>query len=221
MSKKLGTLVKNARTAKGLTQSGLADMVDGLSASMVGKIERGEAEPEEAVLRAMAKPLGVTQVSLVDAASAKTKAAASSKTAASKTKTTSASKAKASSASKTKTASSAKKASSSSADLKLSAAELKLVKAYRKADSDTKKTALKILEGTAGALDLAAALLSAKLAPEKEEPKKSEDLLSALLSGKTGSSGSSSSKDPISQLIEGAFSSLGKRSMPEDGDETL
>ena len=42
MSRKLGDLVKKARTEKGLTQAALAEKVDGLTASDVSKIERGE-----------------------------------------------------------------------------------------------------------------------------------------------------------------------------------
>ena len=45
MSKKLGNLIKEARTAKGLSQAALAEKVDGISASDVSKIERGEKEP--------------------------------------------------------------------------------------------------------------------------------------------------------------------------------
>ena len=61
MSKKLGTLIKEARTAKGFTQAALAEKVEGLTASDVSKIERGEKEPEQNVLKQIAKVLGVTQ----------------------------------------------------------------------------------------------------------------------------------------------------------------
>ena len=47
MSKKLGNLIKEARTAKGITQSALAEQVDGVTASDVGKIARGEKEPTQ------------------------------------------------------------------------------------------------------------------------------------------------------------------------------
>ena len=63
MSRKLGDLVKKARTEKGLTQAALAEKVDGLTASDVSKIERGEKEPAQDVLKQMAKALGVTQKS--------------------------------------------------------------------------------------------------------------------------------------------------------------
>jgi ribosome-binding protein aMBF1 (putative translation factor) len=69
MSAKLGKLVKEARTAKGLSQAALAQKVEGLTASDVSKIERGEKEPSQAILKKMAAPLGVTQKSLLEALS--------------------------------------------------------------------------------------------------------------------------------------------------------
>ena len=68
MSKKRGNLIKEARTAKGITQSSLADQVAGLTASEYGKIERGEKEPTQDIIKKIAKTLGVTQKSLLDAA---------------------------------------------------------------------------------------------------------------------------------------------------------
>ncbi len=124
MSKKLGKLVKEARTAKGLTQAQLADKVSGLTASDVSKIERGEKEPAETVVKQIAKALGVTQVSLVSAMSGKT------------------SSAKAGSG----------KTSSAAGDLKLTAAEKKLVTLYRKADAETKKAAMDLLAGESSSL---------------------------------------------------------------------
>ena len=150
MSKKLGKLVKEARTAKGFTQAQLADKVDGLTASDVSKIERGEKEPAEAVVKLMAKALGVTQVSLVSAMSGKSSAA---KTGTGKTGT-------------------------SSADLKLTAAEKKLLNLYRKADADTKKAAMDLLAGESSTLaDILGALLG------KQSGKKQDDTMSAMLSG--------------------------------------
>ena len=110
MSKKLGTLVNDARLKKGLSMAALAEQVEGLSSSMVGKIERGESEPAEDVLRAMAKALGVTQKSLVDAASgtgAAAKKTAAKSTAAKSTtaKSTAAKKASSKSTTAKKTAS--------------------------------------------------------------------------------------------------------------------
>ena len=83
MAKKLGTLIKEARTGAGLTQEQLAKKVKGLSASDVSKAERGEKELTQEQLKAIAKATGVTQKSLLDAAkggSAKPAAAKTSST---------------------------------------------------------------------------------------------------------------------------------------------
>ena len=150
MSKKLGKLVREARTAKGMTQAQLADKVDGLTASDVSKIERGEKEPAEAVVKLMAKALGVTQVSLVSAMSGKSSAA---KTGTGKTGT-------------------------ASSDLKLTAAEKKLVNLYRKADADTKKAVMDLLAGESSSLaDILGSLLG------NQTGKKQDDTMSAMLSG--------------------------------------
>lgn len=146
MSKKLGNLIKEARTAKGFTQAELAAKVDGLSAAALGKAERGEAEPTEEVVRAIAKMLGVTQTSLVEALSGKTSAkTSSSKTSSAKTASSKTSSSKTSS-SKT---SSAKKASktTSGTGMKLTAAEKQLVELYRGADSNVKKAVMSLLKG--------------------------------------------------------------------------
>ena len=137
MSRKLGDLVKNARTEKGLTQAALAEKVDGLTASDVSKIERGEKEPAQDVLKQMAKALGVTQKSLLDAATGSGKTAAA-KTTSSKTGTA------AKKTSSSKTTSTVKDTIDT---LKLTATEKKLVQLYRKADTKTKKAAINLLEG--------------------------------------------------------------------------
>ncbi len=150
MSKKLGKLVKEARTAKGLTQAQLADKVSGLTASDVSKIERGEKEPEESIVKQIAKALGVTQVSLVSAMSGK------------------------SSSAKTGTG----KTASAAGDLKLTAAEKKLVNLYRKADAETKKAAMDLLAGESSSLmDILGSLLGG------QNGKKQDDTMSAMLSG--------------------------------------
>ncbi len=183
MSKKLGNLVKEARTEKGMTQEALAKKVKGLTASDISKIERGEMEPTQAVLKEIAKVLGVTQTSLISAASGKTSAARTgSGTAKAKTaKTTS------------KTASKTTAAKKTTADLKLTAAEKKLVQAYRKADAATKKTAVSLLEGNASAGDLIMALISAKTGNAAKPSSGNtasglEGLLGSLLGGKADAS---------------------------------
>ena len=66
--KKVGDLIKEARTKAGLSQEKLAAMIDGLSASEVSKAERGDKELTQAELKAIAKATGVTQKSLLEAA---------------------------------------------------------------------------------------------------------------------------------------------------------
>ena len=142
-TKKVGDLIKEARTNAGLSQTALAAQIDGLSASDIGKAERGEKELTQAALKAIAKATGVTQKSLLEApkgASTATKKTPSSTKTTKTTKTT------------TSTSTSAKKAAE---ELKLSSAEKTLVKLYRAADSDRKKAAVSLLKGettTAGEL---------------------------------------------------------------------
>ena len=191
MSKKLGDLVKKARTEKGFTQAGLAEKVDGLTASDVSKIERGEKEPVQEVLKQMAKALGVTQKSLLDAATGGGKTASSSKTGTAAKKTSSAKKTSA--------------VKDTIDTLKLTATEKKLVQLYRKADTKTKKAAINLLEGDSNAIELIGALLSAKGSGSSGSSGSSgtSDLLSALLSGKTGGSSSGAAgKDTMNALME-------------------
>ena len=68
MAKKVGTLIKEARTAAGFTQEELARKLAGVSASDISKAERGEAELSQANLKKIAKACGVTQASLINAA---------------------------------------------------------------------------------------------------------------------------------------------------------
>ena len=140
MANKVGPLIKDARTKAKLSQTALAEQLDGVTAADIGKAERGEKELSQSVLRQIAKLTGVTQSSLLNAAkeSTYTAAAAEKKPAAAST----AKKASASSASK-------KTAASSKAGTELSAAEKKLVELYRAADSETKKKAVAVLKGEA------------------------------------------------------------------------
>lgn len=68
-TKKVGTLIKEARTKADLSQEKLAKMIPGLSATDIGKAERGEKELTQDQLKAIAKATGVTQKSLLEAAS--------------------------------------------------------------------------------------------------------------------------------------------------------
>jgi transcriptional regulator with XRE-family HTH domain len=126
MAKKLGELIKQARTGAGLTQEQLAKKVDGVTASDISKAERGEKELSQAALRQIAKATGVTQTSLLEAAKG----------------------GKSGSSGKKPAASSGKAASGTS--VKVTASEKKLLELYRKADADTKKAALRILSGEQG-----------------------------------------------------------------------
>lgn len=129
--KKVGDLIKEARTGAGLTQAALAKQVDGVSASDISKAERGEKELTQAALKQIAKATGVTQASLLNApkgASGSGGKAGSGKTGSGKT-------------------GSGKTGSKAGEEYKLSAAEKKLVDLYRAADSDTKKAAVSLLKG--------------------------------------------------------------------------
>ena len=140
MANKVGPLIKEARTNAGLTQEQLAKKVKVVSASDIGKAERGEKELTQAALKEIAKATGVTQKSLIDAAKASTY----------KTSSSSSSKKTSSSSSKKTSSSSSKKTSSSTAkksSMQVTATEKKLVELYREADSDTKKRVTNILKG--------------------------------------------------------------------------
>ncbi len=147
MANTVGPLIKEARTKAKLSQEALAGKIEGLSASDLGKAERGEKELSQAVLKQIAKLTGVTQSSLINAAKestygpAKKTAASTAKKPAEKT----ASAAKKTSASTKKPAASAKKDA-----FELTAAEKKLVELYREADSETKKKAVAVLKGEGG-----------------------------------------------------------------------
>ena len=134
MAKKVGTLIKEARTEAGLTQEQLARKFKGVSAADISKAERGELELTQAALKEIAKATGVTQASLINAAKG------------SSSKKTSASKKSSSSSSKT--------------SMKVSTTEKKLVELYRKADSDTKKAAMNVLKGeSSGTEDILSSIL--------------------------------------------------------------
>ena len=159
MANTVGPLIKEARTKAKLSQESLSSQIDGLSASDLGKAERGEKELSQSVLRQIAKITGVTQSSLVNAAKESTYGTAKKTTsapAAKKTSTASATKktSTASTSKKTSAASTSKKTNSASAKkagssnaVELTAAEKKLVELYRAADSETRKKAVAVLKG--------------------------------------------------------------------------
>ena len=67
-SKKVGTLIKEARTEAGLTQEQLARKISGLSASDISAAERHQKDLTQEQLKKIAKATGVTQASLLNAA---------------------------------------------------------------------------------------------------------------------------------------------------------
>ncbi len=166
-AKKVGVLIKEARTAAGLSQESLARKIDGVTATDIGKVERGEKDLTQAQLKEIAKALGITQKSLLEApknisttaakkpATTTTAKKPSSSTAAKKTSSSTAAKKTSSSSSTAK-----KTTSSSGTTMKLTATEKKLVELYRAADAETKKAAVSVLKGeSTGANELLAKLL--------------------------------------------------------------
>ena len=164
--KKVGTLIREARTAKKLSQEQLASGIDGLSGSDIGKAERGEKDLSQTHLKAIAKALGITQKSLLEApkggssATTTSKTTSASKTTASKpaaarkttsAKSTTATNTATATAKKTSAATSKQTASGTTGKTtsvsSLSAAEQKLIELYRAAASDDKKLATRILKG--------------------------------------------------------------------------
>ncbi|MBE5798815.1 MAG: helix-turn-helix transcriptional regulator [Clostridiales bacterium] len=141
-SKKVGTLIKEARTGADLTQEQLARKISGLSANDISLAERGQKELTQAQLKQIAKVTGVTQASLINAA----KGSSSAKSSTAKKATTA-----------KKTTATAKKTTSSSgaktSSIKVTATEKKLLELYREADSETKKSVMSMLKGEEDATD--------------------------------------------------------------------
>lgn len=125
-AKNRGQLIKEARTAAGMTQEQLAKKVKGLTAADISKVERNQLDITNDQVKAIAKATGVTQKSLLDAPVPKK--------ASSKPSSSTSSKKKGSSS------------SSSGTSVKVTAAEKKLLQLYRAANADSKKAALVILE---------------------------------------------------------------------------
>lgn len=126
MGKKVGKLIKAARTGADMTQEQLARRISGLSANDISLAERGEKDLTQAQLKKIATITGVTQASLIDAAKAENGSAK---------KTT------------TKKTTTAKTPANANSTMKVTSTERKLVEAYRLADSDTKKRAMNLLKG--------------------------------------------------------------------------
>ncbi|MCQ2492713.1 MAG: helix-turn-helix domain-containing protein [Lachnospiraceae bacterium] len=119
-AKKVGPLIKDARTKAGFTQSELASKIPSLTAPDISKAERGEKMLTQEELKMIAKLTGVTQKSLLEAAGYGKGTTSSSTSSSSSANTTS---------------------------MKLTATEKKLVELYRAATSEKKKEAMKVLKG--------------------------------------------------------------------------
>ena len=155
MAKKVGTLIKEARTAAGLTQEALAKKIKGVSASDISLAERGEKTLTQAALKEIAKATGVTQKSLLDTAKSDSAGNAKKTTSDSGKKTStkksaSGSGKKASTSSAGKTASGRAKKTAASSEFKVSAEEKKIIQAYREADNKIRATVKMLLLGTEG-----------------------------------------------------------------------
>ena len=164
-AKKVGDLIKEARTGAGLTQEALARKVSGLTAAQISRAERGEIDLTQAQLKEIAKATGVTQKSLLDAAK-------KSSTSGRKTGT-----------------SAAKKPASSSAGTRetLTAAEKRFLNLYRQADTKTRDLAKSILEGK-DSTEILLKILGKKVAGSSSSSSDSgmSDLVGSLLGNVLG-----------------------------------
>ncbi len=91
-AKKVGTLIKEARTNADMSQEQLARRIPGLSASDISLAERGKVNLTQAQLKLIAKATGVTQASLINAAKSTGSAKKSSSSSKSSIKVTAAEK---------------------------------------------------------------------------------------------------------------------------------
>lgn len=78
-SKKVGTLIKEARTEAGLTQEQLARKIAGLSAADISAAERHQKNLTQEQLKQIAKHTGVTQASLLNASKSTSKKSTAAK----------------------------------------------------------------------------------------------------------------------------------------------
>ena len=136
MANKIGNLIKKARTDAGLTQEQLAKKVKNTSASDISKAERGELKLSQDQLKQIAKATGVTQKSLLDAASSSSYKSSSSSSSTTKKTTTK----------KTTTTRKTTSSSSSGSTMKVTAAERRLVELYRDAHTSVRKKVVELLK---------------------------------------------------------------------------
>ncbi len=163
-AKKVGELVKEARTAAGLTQEKLAKTAgEKLTAADISKCERGEADLTAAQLKKIAVACGVSQTSLVNAP--KNLSAAAAKKAAAKTATSKPAAAKAAAA-KTTAAKATAKTTAAKATAAKPAAKATAAKATA-AKPAAKATAAKTTAAKATAKTTTAKATTAKPAAKK------------------------------------------------------
>ena len=219
-SKKVGVLVKEARTKAGLTQEKLAKAAgEGLTGADIGKCERGTADLTNNQLKKIAVACGVTQSSLLNApknlsasaakkaAAAKTATAAKTSTSAKKTTTakTSASKttaAKTTAAKTTAAKTTAAKKTTSSGASKKTAAKTAATPANANTSMKVTSTEKKLIETyrTAGSDEKKIALKVLK--------GEYGDKITSLLNVVGGGTASSSVSDGISDTIGSLLTNL-------------
>ncbi len=171
-TKKVGVLIKEARTAAKLTQEKLGQAA-GVAAAEIGKCERGETDLTAAQLKKVAVACGITQSSLLNApknlsaATAKKAAAAKKTAAAAKTATGKTAAAKKTASAKTATAkktAAAKAATAKASDAKKTAAKTTAAKKT----STARKTAAKKTESKTPAVPASANVSMKVTASEKK-----------------------------------------------------
>lgn len=126
-AKKVGELIREARTNAGMTQEALAKKIKSLAAMDISKAERGEKELTQEELKQIAKLTGVTQKSLLDAAKGTKKISTTKQSTAKQTSGT--------------------KKTTTGSSMKVTTAEKKVIELYRAADADTKKAVMNLLKG--------------------------------------------------------------------------
>ena len=180
MAKNVGTLIREARTAAGLSQAALAKQVGNLTSADLSKAERGEKSLTAAQLKQLAKILGIAQTTLLNAPEGGVSSGSSSSS-----------------------------SSSSSNSLKLSKTEKELILLYRAANDETRKKVLELLTPQNAGNDLANVLISALGGGNANGANGGADLLGSLLGGSSGSSGNASSGGSLLGSLLGGGSSAG------------
>ena len=214
-SKKVGVLVKEARTKAGLTQEKLAKAAgEGLTGADIGKCERGTADLTNNQLKKIAVACGVTQSSLLNApknlsassvkkaAAAKTATAAKTSTAAKKTTTAKTAASKTTAAKTTAAKTTAAKKTTSSGASKKTAAKTAATPANANTSMKVTSTEKKLIETyrTAGSDEKKIALKVLK--------GEYGDKITSLLNVVGGGTASSSVSDGISDTIGSLLTNL-------------